>query len=86
MDKAFLSEKAGTINAKIQIVYFGKLGISEMGDGSSNGEMALELGLKEWENRLRKQTLVWREQTVFGACSNRRLTQVGHSCRNMEES
>lgn len=46
MDKAFLSKKAGTINAKIQTVYFGKLGISEMGDGSPNGEMALKLGLK----------------------------------------
>ena len=45
----------------------GKLGISKMGDGSPSGEMALKLGLKEWENRLRKQqTVVWREQAMFG--------------------
>lgn len=86
MDKAFLSKKAGTINAKIQTVYFGKLGISEMGDGSPSGEMALKLGLKEWENRLRKQqTVVWREQAMFEACSNRRLIQAGRSCGNMGE-
>ena len=65
--KHFLSKKAGTVNAKIQTVYFGKLGISKMGDGSPSGEMALKLGLKDWENRLRKQqTVVWREQAMFG--------------------
>ena len=40
--KHFLSKKAGTVNAKIQTVYFGKLGISKMGDGSPSGEMALK--------------------------------------------
>ena len=86
MDKAFLSKKAGTVNAEIQTVYFGKLGISEMGDGSPSGEMALELVLKEWENRLRKQqTVVWREQAVFGARSNIRLIQAGRSCGNVGE-
>ena len=42
-----------------------------MEDDSPSGEMALELGPKEWENWLRKhQTVMWREQTTSGVRSN----------------